>query len=88
MTWEDGAASSLLIHKKIMKQGIDRTFLHYGIRTQDLSAIINLCEKYGLDSEWIKEDILKAFHEQRINDVDLDDKAVMKIINKALLNIK
>lgn len=71
-----------------MPQGIDRTFLHYGIRTQDLNTIEKLCAEHDLDSEWVKEDVLKAFHEQRINEVDLDDKDVMKVINKALQKIR
>lgn len=54
-----------------MSQGIDRTFLHYGIRLQDLNIITELCEKHGLDSDWVKEEILKSFHEKRIEEVDL-----------------
>lgn len=71
-----------------MKKGIDRNFLHYGIRTQDLSIISSLSEKYGLDDEWIKEDLLKTFHEARVNDVDLEDKDIIKILNKALQKIR
>ena len=71
-----------------MLQGIDRTFLHYGIRQQDLNIITELCDKHGLDSDWVTEEILKSFHEKRIEEVDLDDKDVVKVISKALQKIR
>lgn len=71
-----------------MLQGVDRTFLHYGIRQQDLNIITELCDKHGLDSDWVKEEILKSFHEKRIEEVDLDDKDVVKVISKALQKIR
>lgn len=69
------------------KKGIDRMFLHYGIRATDMNAINQLCEEHELDAEWVKENILKAFHEKRLNDIDLDDSKVESIINNALHSI-
>ena len=68
--------------------GIDRNFIHYGIRTQDLEMIRQLAEKNDLDTTWLTDEILKIYHEQKVLNVDLDDNAVEKIINKALNKIK
>lgn len=68
--------------------GIDRNFIHYGIRTQDLELIRQLAEKNDLDTTWLTDEILKIYHEQKVLNVDLDDNAVEKIINKALNKIK
>ena len=46
-----------------MHKGIDRAFLEYGIRKPDLEVIAQLCEKHELDAEWVKEEILKHYHE-------------------------
>ena len=68
--------------------GIDRNFIHYGIRTQDLDLIRQMAEANELDTEWLCDEILKTYHEQKVTNVDLDDNAVEKIINKALNKIK
>ncbi len=70
------------------KKGLDITFVHYGIRKEDISLIEVLCTEYKLEFDWIKEDILKEFHERKIRNQDLDEKAIEKIIDKALLKIK
>lgn len=67
-----------------MPTGIDRNFMHCGIRTQDLEVINRLCAEKELDAEWLTEKILKVFHEQKVSNVDLKDADVEKIINKAL----
>lgn len=67
--------------------GIDRNFIHYGIRTQDLELICQLAESNELDTDWLKEEILKVYHEQRVSNVEIDDNSVEKIINKALNRI-
>ena len=41
-----------------MAKGLDLKFLHYGIRKEDLELIRTLCEKYGLDFDWMSEEIL------------------------------
>ena len=67
-----------------MKKGIDRTFLHYGIRQEDMEIIEQACQDNGIDEEWMKEAILKEYHEERNNQNELDDKTLSKIIKKAL----
>jgi len=70
------------------KKGLDITFVHYGIRKEDISLIEALCTDHKLEFEWIKEDILKEFHERKIKNEDMDEKSIEKIIEKALLKIK
>lgn len=71
-----------------MPIGLDRNFLEYGIRKPDLDIISNLCEKHGLDEDWIKDEVLKHFHEEKVSKLEMDDSAVEKIITKALQKIR
>ncbi len=70
------------------KKGLDTTFLHYGIRKEDMSIIESLCEEYQLEFDWVKDDLLKEFHERRIRNQEIDEKSIEKVIEKALLKIK
>lgn len=72
-----------------MKQkGLDITFVHYGISKEDMDLITTLCTEHKLESDWIKEDILKEFHERKIKNMEMDDKSIEKVIEKALQKIK
>ena len=70
------------------KKGLDITFVHYGIRKDDMNLIEALCTEHSLDFDWIKESLLKEFHESKIKNQELDDKGIEKIIEKALIKIK
>jgi len=70
------------------KKGLDSTFLHFGIRKDDIAIIESLCEKHQLDFDWVKDFLMKEFHEKKISNQDIDDKTVIKIIDKALQKIK
>ena len=70
------------------KKGLDTTFLHYGIRKEDISLIETLCTAHQLDFDWVKEDLLKEFHERKIRNLALDEKSIEKVIEKALQKIK
>lgn len=70
------------------QKGLDTTFLHYGIRKDDINLIASLCEKHQLDFDWVKDFLIKEFHEKKISNQDIDDKTVIKIIDKALQKIK
>lgn len=70
------------------KKGLDTTFLHYGIRKEDISLIETLCSTHSLEFDWVKEDILKEFHERKISNLELDEKSVEKVVEKALGKIK
>lgn len=48
-----------------MAKGLDGKFLNYGIRQDDLMLINTLCEKHGIDFEWLKEEILRKYHAMR-----------------------
>lgn len=69
------------------KKGLDTTFLHYGIRKEDMNHIEALCAEHQLDFDWVKEDLLKEFHEKKIRNHEMDEKSVEKIIDKALQKI-
>lgn len=70
------------------KKGLDTTFVHYGIRKEDMDLISVLCTEHQLEFEWLKEELLKEFHERKIRNQDVDEKLLEKIIEKALSKIK
>jgi len=70
------------------KKGLDSTFLHFGIRKEDIQLIETLCEKHELDFDWVKDFLIKQFHEKKIRNQEIDDKTVSQIIDKALQKIK
>lgn len=69
------------------RKGLDTTFVHYGIRKEDMDLISVLCTEHQLEFEWVKEELLKEFHERKIRNQDVDEKALEKIIEKALAKI-
>ncbi|HPQ88249.1 MAG TPA: hypothetical protein PK055_11370 [Gammaproteobacteria bacterium] len=69
------------------RKGLDTTFVHYGIRKEDMDLILVLCTEHQLEFEWVKEELLKEFHERKIRNQDVDEKALEKIIEKALAKI-
>lgn len=69
-------------------KGLDSLFIHYGIRKDDMATIEAICEKYEIEAEWLKEYFLKAYHEKKIKNEDLDEKALKKLMEKALQKIK
>ena len=70
------------------RKGLDSLFVHYGIRKDDMATIEQLCENYKIDPEWVKENLLKTFHEKKIKNEELDEKALKKLMEKALQKIK
>jgi len=70
------------------RKGLDTTFLHYGIRKEDISLIETLCIEHKLEFDWVKEEILKEFHEKKIRTQEDDEKTAEKIIEKAIQKIK
>ena len=74
-----------------MKKSLDRTFLNYGIRQEDMQLIESACQiggyRCGNGSRII---YLKPFHEERNNqnESSLEEKKVTKILKKALKEIK
>jgi hypothetical protein len=70
------------------RKGLDTTFIHYGIRKDDMSLIETLSTNHQLDFDWVKEELLKEFHDKKISNKDLDEKTIEKLIDKALQKIK
>ena len=69
------------------KKGLDTLFVHYGIRREDMQVIEALCNEFEVDFDWLQEDILKLYHEKKIRNEDLDEKALKKVLEKALQKI-
>ncbi len=69
-------------------RGIDRCFLHYGIRQEDMNLIEQECRANDIDAEWLKEEILKPYNEERNKENTIEDKKLKGIINKALRQIQ
>ena len=70
-----------------MRKGIDSTFLHYGVRNEDMSLIEQACQDSDINTEWLKEQILKPYNEERNNQNFVDEKKLTKILKKALKNV-
>lgn len=49
-----------------MKKGIDSTFVHYGIRREDLDTIEQICTRHEVDFDWLKEELLRPYHTRRV----------------------
>lgn len=71
-----------------MAKGLEQKFLHYGIRKEDLELIRTLCEKHGLDFEWMSEEILRKFHAVKVDKIEISDNDTEKVINDAIQLIK
>ncbi|MDX5435737.1 DNA modification system-associated small protein [Pontibacter arcticus] len=69
------------------RKGLDTTFVHYGIRKEDVNMIEALCTEHQLDFDWVKEEVLKSFHDRKISNKEMDEKAIEKIIEKALAKL-
>ena len=60
-----------------MAKGLDLKFLHYGI-----------CEKYGLDFDWMSEEILRKFHAAKVDKIEISDSDTENIISAAIQLVK
>ena len=65
-------------------KGLDQSFLHYGIREEDLKVIRELCVKHGIPEEWLVEEVLKKYHEAKVRDIELRGETVERVIESAL----
>jgi len=69
------------------EKGLDSCFLHYGIKKEDMEIIEQTCADNGIDAEWMKEQILKKYQEEKSNQNIVDDKTLARIMKKALKNL-
>jgi len=68
-----------------MAIGLDRVFLHYGVRQEDMDIIEQSCRDNDIDPEWFKEYVLMPCNKER--EAIEDDRKLTKILNKALNNL-
>lgn len=66
-----------------MNKGLDATFVHYGIRKDDLALIHRLAQDAGLPEEWL-DGVLKAYHEKKVRNEALEEKDIVKLLNEQL----
>lgn len=69
-----------------MPDDINALFLHYGIRDADMATIAQICKESDVDFEWLKENILKVYH-QKQTDKDLTETRIKRIVSNALDNL-
>ena len=67
-----------------MKKGLDRCFLHYGIKQEDMNIIEQACVDNDIDAEWMKENILKPYQDEKNNQNFVEEKKLTKIMKQAL----
>jgi len=70
-----------------MQKGLDNNFINYGIRREDLRTVEQIATDLGLDYDWIKEELLKVYHEKKLNS-EIDEKTMEKLLDKALNKLK
>ena len=70
-----------------MKKGLDRCFLHYGIKQEDMNIIEQTCLDSDIDAEWMKENILKPYQDEKNNQNFVEEKKLTKIMKLALKHI-
>lgn len=70
-----------------MDKSLDTTFLHYGIRKEDMHIIEELCKKNEIDFQWFSQNILKEYHTLKVNNEDFDIKNIEKILKNSLKKI-
>ena len=70
-----------------MKKGLDRCFLHYGIKQEDMNIIEQTCIDSDIDAEWMKENILKPYQDEKNNQNFVEEKKLAKIMKQALKRV-
>lgn len=56
-----------------MARGLDRVFLHYGVRQEDMEIIEQSCRDCDIDPEWLKEQVLMPCNKERCSHQHLRD---------------
>ncbi|MDM1137821.1 DNA modification system-associated small protein [Empedobacter sp. R132-2] len=69
-----------------MNKGLDATFMHYGIRKEDMIIIKEICDEHEVDFEWFKDSILKEYHEIKMKNQETEGNLIQKLIENALKN--
>lgn len=70
------------------RKGLDRCFMEYGIRKNDMTIIEQVCADHGVETSWFEEFVLKAYQERKNNNVQMSDrKEVESLLKQALKKI-
>ena len=67
-------------------KGLDYTFVHHGVRQEDLKLLETIAIENEIDPEWLKN-LLQSFHEKKTKNAELDDKEIIKLIEEHLNKI-
>lgn len=70
-----------------MAKGLDGKFLHYGIRKEDLELIRTLCEKHEIDFAWMSEEILRKYHADKVDKIEMNYEDTERIVAEAIARI-
>ena len=71
-----------------MNKGLDGTFMHYGIRNEDMRIIQDICEKNEINFDWFKENILREYHNLKMKNEEIDVKTLHRLLENALTKNK
>ncbi|MCQ2148378.1 MAG: hypothetical protein MJZ16_12835 [Bacteroidales bacterium] len=70
------------------KKGLDRCFMQYGIRQNDMRIIEQVCEDHEVDSAWLEEHVLKVYQDKKNSNVPMADRReVESLLKQALKKI-
>ena len=71
-----------------MNKGLDGTFMHYGIRNEDMRIIQDICDKNEINFDWFKDNILKEYHNLKMKNEEMDVKILHRLLENALTKNK
>jgi hypothetical protein len=71
-----------------MTKGLDSSFLHYGIRKEDMELIRVLCDKHEIDYDWMSQEVLRKYHEKKVDSIEITDKDTESVIRSSIQQIK
>ena len=57
------------------------------VRKEDMELISQTCRDCGIDDEWLRENILRPYNDERNKQTVVEQKKLTRIIKKALNNI-
>lgn len=67
-------------------KGLDYTFVHHGIRQDDLKILEEIAFEYEIDKEWLKG-LLQSFHDKKTQNAEVEDNVITKLIEEHLNKI-
>lgn len=67
-------------------KGIDSTFVHQGIRQDDLKILEVIAKEQDIDFDWVKN-LLQSFHDKKIKNPEMEEKEITRLIEEHLQKI-